>query len=227
MIRFLLFFALILFSNFIVAQNDIIPTPCSTSFHNSNTGDIFYDDGGDGGCPCDVDCPGNYQNAGCETTITICPPEVGCGFVSIEFVEFAMFNTPSAFDWFKVYDSIDLTGALLFDNDLGGPNIPYGTCGDDPPFTVTATSATGCLTIVFYASAVVNRSGWEGLITVQGGGDQNSGTPGALDICSDDTNSYDLFDQLGGTPQTGGTWTGPSVLTNGDQGTFTPGTNIA
>lgn len=34
----------------------------------------------------------------------------------------------------------------------------------------------------------------------------------------------DLFDELGGTPDMGGTWSGPSVLANGDQGTFDPTT---
>ena len=52
------------------------------------------------------------------------------------------------------------------------------------------------------------------------------GTDGSVTFCDNDAPA-DLFNQLGGTPDTGGSWTGPSSLTNGDQGTFTPGTNAA
>lgn len=37
--------------------------------------------------------------------------------------------------------------------------------------------------------------------------------------------SYNLYAQIPGTLSQSGTWTGPSALTNGYQGTFTPGTN--
>ena len=37
--------------------------------------------------------------------------------------------------------------------------------------------------------------------------------------------SADLFDLLGNNPDTSGTWTGPSALTGGHLGTFTPGSN--
>jgi len=54
------------------------------------------------------------------------------------------------------------------------------------------------------------------------GGDP--GTNGTLSVCPSDP-AVNLFDQLGGTPDTGGTWTGPSALAGGDLGTYTPGTN--
>lgn len=50
-----------------------------------------------------------------------------------------------------------------------------------------------------------------------------AGTNGTLNICTNDV-STNLFDELGGSPQAGGAWTGPSTLTNGDQGTFNPAT---
>ena len=56
--------------------------------------------------------------------------------------------------------------------------------------------------------------------------DADAGTNGTVTLC-DNSAAIDLITQLGGTPQPGGTWTGPSALTNGDQGTFTPGTNVA
>lgn len=51
----------------------------------------------------------------------------------------------------------------------------------------------------------------------------NSGTNGIIDVCPTST-IFNLFDQLGGTPDTGGTWTGPSPLTGGNLGTFDPAT---
>ena len=47
----------------------------------------------------------------------------------------------------------------------------------------------------------------------------NAGDDGELTVCSDDVTGYSLFDELGGTPQTGGTWTAPNGSDFGD-GTF-------
>ncbi|MDB0037929.1 gliding motility-associated C-terminal domain-containing protein [bacterium] len=49
------------------------------------------------------------------------------------------------------------------------------------------------------------------------------GTDGNHDICSS-ANPVNLFDILGGTPNAGGAWAGPSTLTGGDLGTFNPAT---
>ncbi|MCK0178596.1 gliding motility-associated C-terminal domain-containing protein [Flavobacteriaceae bacterium S0862] len=47
------------------------------------------------------------------------------------------------------------------------------------------------------------------------------GTPGFLEYCDDNipTADFDLFDELGGTPNINGTWSGSLTTTNGHQGT--------
>jgi len=52
----------------------------------------------------------------------------------------------------------------------------------------------------------------------------NAGTNGTLTVCSDGA-SVSLFAQLGGTPQAGGTWSGPSAVVGGnyDPATMAPG----
>lgn len=60
-----------------------------------------------------------------------------------------------------------------------------------------------------------------GAVPVGGG---NPGTNGTISVCPSDP-VFNLFDQLGGTPDTGGTWTGPSAVGGGHLGTFDPGTN--
>ncbi|MGV6845626.1 MAG: Ig-like domain-containing protein [Lutibacter sp.] len=54
----------------------------------------------------------------------------------------------------------------------------------------------------------------------------DAGTSGSLDVCEIDLTTTNLFSLLGGTPETTGTWTGPSTLSNGYLGTFEPGTNV-
>lgn len=52
----------------------------------------------------------------------------------------------------------------------------------------------------------------------------NPGSDGQAQLC-ENASSIDLFDYLGGAPAAGGSWSGPSVLSNGGQGTYTPGNN--
>ena len=50
-----------------------------------------------------------------------------------------------------------------------------------------------------------------------------------VENCASGTATFDLFDELTEANITGGTWSGPAgqpALTNGSQGTFTPGTNV-
>ena len=77
-------------------------------------------------------------------------------------------------------------------------------------YTYTVLGAAPCVT----ASAI---------ITVNVVTDPDPGTPGSLTVC---TSAYtlDLFAELGGTPDAGGTWSGPSIL---DNGLFDPATMSA
>ena len=54
----------------------------------------------------------------------------------------------------------------------------------------------------------------------------NAGTGTTLNLCSSAA-PINLFNSLGGTPQTTGVWTGPSSLGNGYLGTFDPATQLA
>ena len=54
----------------------------------------------------------------------------------------------------------------------------------------------------------------------------NAGISSTLLVCEVNLVTTNLFDLLGGTPDTTGIWTGPSTLTNGYLGTFEPGINI-
>jgi hypothetical protein len=79
-------------------------------------------------------------------------------------------------------------------------------------YTVTGTAANGCTSST---SILVNVSL-----------PPNAGTNGAVTICSSGS-PVDLFASLGGTPQSTGTWSGPSVLGGGNLGTFSPLINTA
>ncbi|WP_264520818.1 lamin tail domain-containing protein [Flavobacterium sp. N1994] len=54
----------------------------------------------------------------------------------------------------------------------------------------------------------------------------NAGSNGSITLCST-SSAVNLFSSLGGTPDASGTWSGPSTLSGGNLGTFTPGTSIA
>jgi hypothetical protein len=79
-------------------------------------------------------------------------------------------------------------------------------------YTVTLTDPLGCVGTSSTTVTVITPP--------------DAGTNGTLTICTNDV-ADDLYDQLGGTPAAGGAWTGPSTLTNGDQGTFDPATMLA
>ena len=83
--------------------------------------------------------------------------------------------------------------------------------------TATTAAGTGNQNTVRYFVDDVNVSP----TTVTAGG---AGTNGTLNICPGD-GPVNLFDLLGGTPSTGGSWSGPSILTGGSLGTFFPTTS--
>jgi hypothetical protein len=61
-------------------------------------------------------------------------------------------------------------------------------------------------------------------LTVTENAGTNAGTNGSVTVC-DGGAAVDLFAQLGGTPQAGGTWSGPSPVAGGnyDPATMVPG----
>lgn len=154
------------YSNLNAQTGDIIPTACANATYNlvSNSTINFYDDGGPGGnCSTDVTGGGNYANAGCITTTTICaaPGES----ISADFVVFSMFGTASGFDWMVIYDGPTTAGTILFDNRAGAPQNPQGTNCTYDGSSLQFCSGTGCLTFEFFASSVVNRAGWDAVVT--------------------------------------------------------------
>jgi len=54
----------------------------------------------------------------------------------------------------------------------------------------------------------------------------DAGSPGNVSLCAG-SGIINLYDKISGTPDGGGSWSGPSVLNNGYLGSFTPGISIA
>jgi hypothetical protein len=77
-------------------------------------------------------------------------------------------------------------------------------------YTIIGTAANGCTSS---ASILVNVST-----------PSNAGTNGNIILCNSGV-AVDLFASLVGAPQVTGTWSGPSPLSGGNLGTFTPGVN--
>lgn len=102
------------------------------------------------------------------------------------------------YEWFDdAYTPIGQTTATA-------TNLCSGT------YNVIATSSVGCPDTA--------------QVTIVGGGAVNAGGDATIDVCSDMT-ALNLIDEILGTPNLGGAWSGPGALTNGDQGTFNPTVN--
>ncbi|MBK8613997.1 MAG: PKD domain-containing protein [Flavobacteriales bacterium] len=93
-----------------------------------------------------------------------------------------------------------------------GPSAVVG--GQFDPATMTA----GVYTYTVNGTAPCPPASASVTVTVVTNPD--AGTPGAITLCTTDA-SADLFTQLGGTPDAGGTWTGPSAIVGGQ---FDPAT---
>ncbi|MBL4705294.1 MAG: hypothetical protein JKY54_12285, partial [Flavobacteriales bacterium] len=100
-----------------------------------------------------------------------------------------------------------------------GPSALAG--GDQGTFTPGSSSA-GAYTYTVTGVAPCTNAFTTVTVTVNPMPD--AGTPGTITLC-DNSTSVNLFTSLGGTPDNGGSWSGPSVLAGGDLGTFTPGTS--
>ncbi len=109
----------------------------------------------------------------------------------------------------------DATGTWSGPSTLTGGNL-----GTFDPATMTA----GTYTYTVVGGGACPNATADVVVTVTTAGD--AGSNGTADFCTSDA-STDLFTALGGTPDNGGTWSGPSTLTGGDAGTFDPATMAA
>ncbi|NNF35665.1 MAG: hypothetical protein HKN68_16275 [Saprospiraceae bacterium] len=120
--------------------------------------------------------------------------------------------------------------SLLSDADPGGSwSRMSGMGGSFDAMNGTYQSAVGATTSTFEYTA--DNGGNQGcnftsIVTINITPAPNAGIDGSVDLCSNG-NGVNLIDYLGGPPPMGGTWIGPSLLSNSDQGTFDPSSNDA
>ena len=115
-------------------------------------------------------------------------------------------------------------------------NYNPGVIGNNDEYTGTISGLTPG-TYYYAFRYQINSCGWQyGGYSASGGGAwgganvsgvlnviaaPNAGTDGTVSACGSGT-TVNLFGALGGTPNTTGTWLGPSPLDNGFQGTYDP-----
>src|SRR5690554_2464718 len=133
-------------------------------------------------------------------------------------------------DWVRFQYNIDGTGWI----DPANSYYCSGTCAginvvssDDTPFT---NYSTGCiptggssLQLRISVQCWAGDEAWQIDNIKVSCGSANAGENAVLNTCSGSP-ATDLFNQLGGNPINGGTWSGPSNLSGGDAGTFDPAT---
>ena len=108
---------------------------------------LFYDEGG----------PDNNYPDDSDHTMTFYPE--GSGALQVVFESFSVEeDSDCSYDWLKIYDGESTSDDLI------------GTyCGNDSPGTITATNDEGALTFEFHSDGLVNESGWEAVISCEGG----------------------------------------------------------
>ncbi len=237
--------ALLLFlSGGLFAQN-LTPVEGSTQTINvpSSGFTSFSDPGGPGGSV--ILCPGitigtaaeNYPNCGCNTIVTVCHDVPGTP-VEIDFTQFAVNAT---FDYVIVNNGDNTSGAELYNNTTGGAQSGDQCTG---PGLVVASNPTGCLTVQFYSSTVVEDAGFIANINAGPVGDVDAGltitSPGSPTTATLQNVEVEIRNfgnlpldsvmvgwDINGTPQTGFNYTGPPILTGNSSapvviGTYTP-----
>lgn len=107
------------------------------------------------------------------------------------------------------------TGTWSGPSVLGGGNLGTFTPGTSVAgvYTYTVAGVAPCVNSSATVTVTVNVA-------------PNAGSNGSISLCSN-SSAVNLFASLGGSPQSTGAWSGPSVLGGGNLGTFTPGTSIA
>lgn len=133
-------------------------------------------------------------------------------------------------DWVRFQYNVDGTGWTNPTNSYfcPGPCADINVIASDDVGSITYS--TGCLPINGNTIQLkISVQCWAASefwlidnVTVTCNG-ANPGTDGTIDLCNS-SSPVNLFSVLGGSPDNGGTWTGPSNLTGGDQGTFDPST---
>lgn len=156
----------------------------------------FHDSGGPAG---------DYSNSE-DITVTVCPvggPGAG-PLTKITFTQWVV----AAGDALTIHDGPDVTGPVL---------AVGSTSNSLLNLSFTASAPHGCLTFRWLSDASGTAAGWTA--TIDTGAD--AGTDASITVCSDAV-SFLMRPLLGGTPDPGGTWSGP----NGPHGdTFDPATD--
>ena len=142
--------------------SDIIPTAGAIETFTPEVGDNFFDPGGPGGSSTGG-TPGNYPNCGCDTVTTL------DGVTEVDFQFFSVFAT---FDYLRIYDGVDTSGTVLYDNSSSGANSGDITLADMIGSNGSSifTGTSGSLTFFFHSSTVVDYGGWDAEITAVSGG---------------------------------------------------------
>ena len=135
----------------------IVPIEGATECLVAGNGAVFTDPGG---------LTANYPNCACETVTTLCSTDGSA--ITLDFTFYDVFAT---FDYMEIYDGMMASGTPLFNNGTGGANAGDITLLDMQTSAGTSsfTGATGCITVLFYATGVVDYEGWAADITVASG----------------------------------------------------------
>jgi hypothetical protein len=131
------------------------------------------------------------------------------------------FRYTAAWGYGWAIDNVTITGA--------NPALTYAWTSTPAGYSSTAQSPSGApvpstRTFTFVASTVNGCSTSATTSTVTAVPPPNAGTGNPLTVCSNGA-AVNLFSQLSGGPSNTGSWSGPSALGGGFQGTYTPGTS--
>lgn len=131
------------------------------------------------------------------------------------------FRYSASFDWWWAVDNVTVTGDATGALSYAWASTPSGfTSNSQNPTGVSVTETTNYqVTITTPAGCTATAS--VGVTAIE---PPNAGSNGAITVCSIDA-AVSLFTQLGGTPDGGGAWTGPSTVIGGmyDPSTMSPG----